>query len=937
MSFVQEQKDLLLVQSLQKDMDIAMNELLQFYNTKKPGTESVGSDKMSDKEKSLIENLVNSIKKSEQPLAAAMANINIFSDKLIVKINKAQAGEINRAVFHAMLGPRCPYAEAFSKRPSTYRAIEKLLGNISAVLKEPADKLNLVGHALSDIIKQIESGGFIYKGAGLTSKLRPEELFHYADAGRDYSNKTLKELGYTPESVIKTCVEFTGNKKPGFFKHVWNQLKTDLYSVRFIWQEIHGNDNDDADLNFSDGVAIRAYRMRIIQSINLHVGWLQCAKDLSTCLRLIDCVERAKVTGTETLNLYEVDPADIIKEETVVESDDIHIVSTEQVVEVGYETDDDGIEEIETSFNALLSYWKDHVNDTDFLSGHEDSKAGGNEKEKRLMDNAGKALIKAHAASHHAVEEIEAAAKIIGKKLKVVAEAKPDKTKFQELRIKGVPDLKFFEKRPVLYKEIEALYKKYNVMLREPASHSNIVGNTMASAMNLLHECGYDLNREVFESAFSFKFVFNSHAGLNTDTTKQYKELKYTPDIVTSLCVDFIGTRSQGYWRNVWIAEKNVWVGGLKIWKDALFQRTEENVKMLDVLTIKSKRLSLYTIILNYFGWRQYSRDIKTLNKMLSDILHSSQTGTEALAVFDMIENEETPTQVVVPIETEIENDEQEIEVAQQELMSIDPTQYPIEGMLKATKEKIINNQKVGNKTLAKKFLNLHSSIKPKNEKMLRTLKNLLVRAARYQKHINITLSKDKLSKVVVPNIPSFKTMNAHMVAYNEATHCVSNAKTILKAPVTKSKDLGSVLFSALEKFEILNFDVVNIFGLEGLNAKPIFDIRQYDKSTTDLTSAGYSVQDLFRCVKTIDTIVSQLDEPALAFEGQTPIEEEEIFDLLNKCDYTDTVALTDIGKSRRMRFAVLQNMRSQLLVDSMTQDCAILVRILKHVYDSQR
>lgn len=936
MSFVQEQKDLLLVQSLQKDMDIAMNELLQFYNTKKPGTESVGSDKMSDKEKSLIDNLVNSIQKSEQPLAAAMNNINIFSDKLIAKINKAQAGEINLAVFHAMLGPRCPYAEAFSKRPATYRAIQKMLGNISAVLKEPADKLNLVGHALTDIIKQIESGGFIYKGAGLTAKLKPEDLFHYSDAGRDYSNKTLKELGYTPESVIKTCVEFTGNKKPGFFKHVWNNLKTNLYSVRFIWQEVRGNDNDDADLNFSDGVAIRAYRMRIIQSINLHVGWLQCAKDLSTCLRLIDCVERAKVTGTETLNLYEVDPADIIKEETVVESDDIHIVSTEQVVEVGYETDDDGIEEIETSFKALLSYWKENVNDSAFMVGREDSNFKPSEKEKKLISNAVGSLNKAHESAKRDVEEIEKAAKIIGNKLKVVAETKPDKTKFQEMHGSSVPDLKLFEKRPILYKEINNLYKQYSNMVKEPASPNNVPGNVMTDAVKLLNDCGYKLNEEVLNSWFSLKSVFDLDAHLNNGESVKYKDLRYTPDIVMSLCVDFIGTRSQGYWRNYWIQQKNTFVG-FRVIFDSIFQKTDEKIGVIKAIEIKTSRIALYSIILNYFGWGQYRRDIKTLNRMLSDVLKSSQSGTEALSVFDVIENEETVEPTVIPIETEIVNDEQEIEVAQQELMSIDPTQYPIEGMLKATKEKIINNQKVGNKALAKKFLNLHSSIKPKNEKMLRTLKNLLVRAARYQKHINITLSKDKLAKVVVPNIPSFKTMNAHMVAYNEATHCVSNTKTILKAPVTKSKDLGSVLSSALEKFEILNFDVVNIFGLEGLNARPIFDIRQYDKSTTDLTSAGYTVQDLFKCVKTIDTIASQLDEPALAFEGQTPIEEEEIFDLLNKCDYTDTVALTDIGKSRRMRFSVLQNMRSQLLVDSMTQDCAILVRILKHVYDSQR
>lgn len=613
----EERKAQLQITEFEKEINAVCSELSHLYNVEMMiGKESQAT--ASAKEKSLIERAIKAILKTEGPMTQAATDLNKQSNLLVQKLNTFHGVNVDARVFSEIHAHNCPYADVFVKRPYMYALMQNMFSSIWNIMKDPADRNDVLGESLQRIINAVEAGGFKFTGSSIVNEqIIHINMFEFTDRGRAQSGKTLKELGFTPEIVLKVCSEMTSNKKPNFFRAWWLAVRAQFYTYRFLWDLIWGRDEDE--INRIDGIHIRFRRLMMIKSISLYMYWMQHKRDFKICDRLIGYLSRSSsYAGESLLNLNNVDPNRILVDQEVVESEDVVVDTTDTVVQPGYEDDLDEAEE---------------------------------------------------------------------------------------------------------------------------------------QVMNMINSFNEKLN-----------------------------------------------------------------------------------------------------------------------------------------------------------------------------------CSYPSETMFESVKKSVLQSQLSHNKALSRKVIDLYEKTEQKNKNMLEVFDKLLIQLERYRRKASTVMSDEKMQQIVVKNIPTFTTINSHLMAYNELVQSIRNSETCITEPVNYLGDLGSKLENMLKVCDFVDFSLNGDKGLEGYSSRPVFDIRQYDKSTTNLKDAGYNIRDLHQFCHRLQSLKDTLKSSGSVYRGFEAISDEELLEDLNMIDYTDTVSLLESGKTRRMRYSLLTHIRSQILLDSVVQDTAIMLRIMKSV-----
>jgi len=471
-----ERKALMQIADFEKEINQVYAELSHYYNVEMAtGVEAQATP--TAKEKALIERVIKAVMKTEGIVTAGMTDLNKQANMIIQKLNHFHGVKVDDKSFSEIIAHSCPYADTFVRRPYMYALMQNMFSSVSTIMRDPATREDVLGESLKRIIDSVEAGGFKFTGSGMVNEnFIHINMFEYTDRGRPQAGKTLKELGFTPEIVLKVCSEMTSNKRPNFFRTWWLSFRAQFYSFRFLWDLIWGRDEDD--INRIDGINIRARRIAIIKSLSLYTYWLQHKRDFKTCDRLIGYLSRSSSYGGEALlNLDEVDPHSIIVNDTVVDSNDVIVDTSDSVVQPGYEDDLDEqetqIAQMIESFNAKLNC--DYPSDQMFEStkksimqsqlSHNRSSAKKvidlytktEEKNKRMLETFDKLLIQLQRYK---------------KKVSTVMNA----SKLEEITVPNIPRYSTLNSHMMAYNELALRIKNSISSIKEPVQFAGDLG-----------------------------------------------------------------------------------------------------------------------------------------------------------------------------------------------------------------------------------------------------------------------------------------------------------------------------------------------------------------------------------------------------------------------------------------------------------------------------
>lgn len=306
-------------EEVEKQFEQDTNELMsQLLELRDIATENLDKNKLSPKEKRIIDSTIKSIQKSESKFTQMASVLDMKVSKLATKFSAVQTLKPDTKVFEGLVGYSIPYCDVFMKRPRMHALGRQMFGSVSQIMRDPAERTDPLGASLGMLVQAIVDGGFVYKGAGdINTYVLHINLFTMSDRGTPQTGKTMKELGYTPGKVMEIANAFTTNKKYGFFRMWWTAFKSEFYTYRFLWDLIVGRSEDE--INRFDGIAIRRYRLSIIKSISLHQLWLQGSRDISICERLLGYVQRAAgMSGYEALDLTSIRASEILTDSSIL-------------------------------------------------------------------------------------------------------------------------------------------------------------------------------------------------------------------------------------------------------------------------------------------------------------------------------------------------------------------------------------------------------------------------------------------------------------------------------------------------------------------------------------------------------------------------------------------------------------------------------------------
>lgn len=287
---------------------------------------------------------------------------------------------------------------------------------------------------------------------------------------------------------------------------------------------------------------------------------------------------------------------------------------------------------------------------------------------------------------------------------------------------------------------------------------------------------------------------------------------------------------------------------------------------------------------------------------------------------------------VIAGLEDDLDKEEAELMSLREMHTKSLESNFPSKEMKDLAVAKIRTDQTNKNRSISRKLLQAAAPIKRKNSKLLDSLDMLIVMVKRNLKTIPVTTKHRTLNMVNVDNIPSYQTMKERQAFIGEVFSCVVNGKSAMMEPVSGRKDLGRSLSKIFRICQMTNFSLRQEKGMESYSSSPLFNIKKYPTVSTDLGSAGYTVKDFFFFLQTMETIASNLRSENLIFENYNPVSDQEVEDLMIHHDYTDAVDMVDAAQARRLRFSALQNLRSQILIDSLVQDCSTLLRMTQKI-----
>lgn len=504
-----ERKALMQIADFEKEINQVYMELSHYYNVEMAtGTEAQATP--TAKEKGLIERAIKAILKTEGTVTAGMNDLNKQANLIIQKLNHFHGVNVDDKVFSEIVAHSCPYADVFVRRPYMYALMQNMFSSVSTIMKDPATREDVLGESLKRIIDAIEAGGFKFTGSGIVNEtIIHVNMFEYTDRGRPQAGKTLKELGFTPEIVLKSCSEMTSNKKPNFFRMWWLSFRAQFYSYRFLWDLIWGRDEDD--INRFDGIGIRTRRIAIIKSLSLYTYWLQHKRDFKTCDRLIGYLSRSSSYAGETLlNLAEVDPHSIVTDNTVVESNDVIVDTSDTVVQPGYEDELDEEEaqvaQMIESFNAKLNceYPSDQMFESTKKSVLQSQLSHNRSSSKKVIDLYTKTEEK-NKQMLETFDKLLIQLQRYKKKVSTVMNA----AKLEEITVQNIPSYSTFNSHMMAYNELAGRIKNSISSIKEPVTYAGDLGAKLEGMLSICEFVDFSLQGDKGLEGCSSRPIFD--------------------------------------------------------------------------------------------------------------------------------------------------------------------------------------------------------------------------------------------------------------------------------------------------------------------------------------------------------------------------------------------------------------------------------------------
>ncbi len=605
------------------------------------------------------------------------------------------------------------------------------------------------------------------------------------------------------------------------------------------------------------------------------------------------------------------------------------------------------IAEFQREMNEVL-FELDRLQQNSMIEGLE---AYTPEKERNLIEKVIKAFLKTEGATKELANEVSKTADLLSKKLKATKGIATDIKAFSEAVIQEVPYADVFVKRPAMYDMMDKKFTSLTQLLKDPVHNDDDpYGPTLTGIIRMIEDCGFKFDGTSISAstAVLLPTIFKATERGALQTGKTAKELGYTPDNILKVAEGLLNGKSGGYFKTVWLNLRSGFFVYRLLW-DLLAGRSTDESNRFKGIRIRIIRLNVVTAMNFYLHWHQRKKDMVSCDKLLRAITRHSRMGSEGLlnlAEVDpetiLVDQEVTESEDVVVdatdtvvqpgYEDELDNEEAEVMKLVAEFEAKLACDFPTHQIRDAAKKSINQTQLNNNRVLAKKIINLYNATEKKNERMLNTLDKMLIHLERYRRKCPTVFSAEKMAEVTVPNIPSFRTMNAHLMAYDKLLETMRNSVNHIAAPVTYLGDPGPAIESMLNLCEFIDITAPDDKGMEGYSSAPIFDITQYDKETVNLKEAGYTIQDLHQMCRRLETIRKTLKSAGSVYSGYESISDSDLLELMSQIDYTDTVCALEAGKTRRMRYSMLTHLRSQIMLDSVVQDTAIMVRIMKRL-----
>lgn len=604
------------------------------------------------------------------------------------------------------------------------------------------------------------------------------------------------------------------------------------------------------------------------------------------------------------------------------------------------------MEELYTFYNEVMTVGIEKINPKELT-----------EKENKLIDKTVKSFLKTEPIAAQTVKALDSKSKIISQKIIALRGVQVDKDVFENKIAAACPYYDTFSKRPGLYIQLHQVFKNISKLITDPViARDDLLGPTLAKLVEDIEKCGFVFrlkedtgNPYEMPAAMTNMFVQTDRGRLQHGKTT--KELGYTPDNILTLSTLFSGSKRPGFFSAMWTDIRAAFYSNRFLW-DLIAGRSEDDANRFTGIYVRTNRLNIIRSINMHILWHQQLADLNTVSRLVNIVTSSIAHGSEALNLYSLEPSEVVTDEKIVAspdIEVDSTHDivipglEDELEEEMQLLFNLRNINiekmdgyYFAKEMKDSVKINAYNEYLAYNRKLARMSVELFVPTKKKNEKLVQTLQNSMVLLDRYQKKLSTTIPNNILQKIIVDNIPTQQSFNAHIVAYNTIQKEMKNSFEFISEPVKYEYDLGK-LHGLLKTCEFLGFEAINPAGLEHCKSSQFFDINYYDKDVTNITDAGYTTLELHRMSNILRKTANEFIVADSVYSHGVAIDDTDLVAAISNEYQYDEVDPVLAAQARRIRYGLITQVRSQILLDSLLTDTMIMVKIIKRIIDKTK
>jgi hypothetical protein len=565
--------------------------------------------------------------------------------------------------------------------------------------------------------------------------------------------------------------------------------------------------------------------------------------------------------------------------------------------------------------------------------------------------------IRAILGTEHVVSQAAAIATKQGNRLiskvKDLSGISIDKEKFMSMSVTNVIPYEYLRRHPQMFTDISFMLRNIGTLVNAPIEKSAPLGAPLVALIKKIESAGYVYrNPGVINSYLVHHSVFDPIPAADTKKdkyswkTETIKNLGYTPERVRELASTLTNNNRPGYFQTIWTALKSN-LYSTTILKNLILKPSGDEVNRVYGIHVRTHRIGVIKAISLYHHYIQAALDIAMIDRLVRCMINSMQSGQERLYFMSIDPNKLLlDASVTDNIDEAIEIDAEETPIVTDEIASYTEAEsaveqfkidaqkkltfnYPTEGVKNVALESLRMDEMRTNKAIAKKMLSLFEKRIKKNEHLLKCLENTSILVGRELRKVSTTLRKQDLDNIVMRNIPKYEDIHRRIAFYNGIRQDFTTSIAELYRPVLHEKDYGK----GIENYT----NLAMISGFEMFDAETYFSSKPGEVFASNdatyrgsLSDAGYTVAEVLRLAKAVDSMQRVLTSPLPVMNGNIPVTEsmiEEAVTLRNAEDKVDRVTACNV---RRTRYGMLSRIRSELLLESVLSDTYTTYRLLK-------